>query len=191
MKVLGLIETPDDLVTKEYVDKKSDEIKTAGYITKDTADEAYQTKGDYATKDSVDSALTEVSNCTKQIDSLPKTYLTIENAKNEYTTKDEVKKIKIDHEGYVRFNAANLFFSTMLLAKMQSVGIEVPIGVWQEFYINDRGSLVKMTDKYSTSIEKDIWKLIKNERYLYLPADDYNFDWFMELLEDKIIGVPW
>ena len=189
VKYLGLIDGPDNLVTKEYVDKKSDEIKTAGYITKDTADEAYQTKGDYATKDSVDTALTEVSNCTKQIDSLPKTYLTIENAKNEYTTKDEIKKIKIDHEGYVRFNAANLLFSTMLLAKMDHYGISYPIGVWQEFYINDNGSLVEMTKKYSCSKEKDIWNLIKNERYLYLPNDQAYTFW--ELLCDKIIGVRW
>lgn len=190
MKVLGLIETPDDLVTKEYVDKKSDEIKTAGYITKDTADEAYQTKGDYATKDSVDTALTEVSNCTKQIDSLPKTYLTIENAKNEYTTKDEINKIKIDHEGYVRFNAANLLFSTMLLAKIDSLRISMPLGVWEELYINDGGSLVKMSEKYNYYNSSDILKLIENERYLYMP-NGYEFIKFIELLEDKIIGVRW
>ncbi|WP_431689785.1 hypothetical protein [Peptostreptococcus anaerobius] len=50
MKVLGLIETPDDLVTKEYVDKKSNEIKKAGYITTATADGKYQPKGDYQPK---------------------------------------------------------------------------------------------------------------------------------------------
>ena len=47
MKVLGLIETPDDLVTKEYVDKKSNEIKKAGYITTAVADNKYQPKGNY------------------------------------------------------------------------------------------------------------------------------------------------
>lgn len=33
VKYLGLIDGPDNLVTKEYVDKKSDEIKTAREIT--------------------------------------------------------------------------------------------------------------------------------------------------------------
>lgn len=59
MKVLGLIEQDLDLVSKEYVDKKSKEIKTAGYITKDTADKAYQAKGEYATKEYVDGKLKE------------------------------------------------------------------------------------------------------------------------------------
>lgn len=45
--------------TVNYVDKKSDEIKTAGYITKDTADESYQEKGEYATKEYVDKKLKE------------------------------------------------------------------------------------------------------------------------------------
>jgi hypothetical protein len=90
MKVLGLIETPDDLVTKEYVDKKSNEIKKAGYITTATADGKYQPKGDYATKDSVNNASKAVSDLTGKFNSLPKTYLTIENAKNEYTTKKYV-----------------------------------------------------------------------------------------------------
>lgn len=59
VKYLGLIDGPDNLATKEYVDKKSDEIKTAGYITKDTADKAYQAKGEYATKEYVDGKLKE------------------------------------------------------------------------------------------------------------------------------------
>lgn len=47
MKVLGLIEQDLDLVSKEYVDKKSNEIKKAGYITTATADNKYQPKGNY------------------------------------------------------------------------------------------------------------------------------------------------
>lgn len=71
MKVLGLIETPDDLVTKEYVDKKSNEIKKAGYITTATADGKYQPKGnyqprgDYAQKNYVDD---KIKNCASKDD---------------------------------------------------------------------------------------------------------------------------
>lgn len=50
MKILGLIEQDLDVVTKEYVDKKSNEIKKAGYITTATADGKYQPKGDYQPK---------------------------------------------------------------------------------------------------------------------------------------------
>lgn len=50
MKVLGLIEQDLDLVSKEYVDKKSNEIKKAGYITTATADNKYQPKGNYQPK---------------------------------------------------------------------------------------------------------------------------------------------
>lgn len=121
MKYLGLIETPDDLVTKEYVDEK---------------------------------------------------------------VKDYVEKIKIDREGYVRFNAANLLFSTMLLAKINNHNISITSGFWEKLYINDSGSLVKMTEKYSISNNFSIWNLIKNERYLYLPNDSMRAFW--KFLGDEI-----
>ena len=102
---------------------------------------------------------------------------------------DEVKKIKIDHEGYVRFNAANLLFSTMLLAKMDHYRLSAVAEFWEESYINDRGSIVKMTEKYG-HFKDDIWALIEKERYVYFPSG-YEFRSFLELLEDKIIHVGW
>lgn len=71
MKVLGLIEQDLDVVTKEYVDKKSNEIKKAGYITTATADGKYQPKGnyqprgDYAQKNYVDD---KIKNCASKDD---------------------------------------------------------------------------------------------------------------------------
>lgn len=65
MKVLGLIEQDLDLVSKEYVDKKSNEIKKAGYITTATADNKYQPKGDYAQKNYVDD---KIKNCASKDD---------------------------------------------------------------------------------------------------------------------------
>ncbi len=71
MKILGLIEQDLDVVTKEYVDKKSNEIKKAGYITTATADGKYQPKGnyqprgDYAQKNYVDD---KIKNCASKDD---------------------------------------------------------------------------------------------------------------------------
>nr|WP_297394870.1 hypothetical protein [uncultured Peptostreptococcus sp.] len=71
MKILGLIEQDLDVVTKEYVDKKSNEIKKAGYITTATADNKYQPKGnyqprgDYAQKNYVDD---KIKNCASKDD---------------------------------------------------------------------------------------------------------------------------
>lgn len=107
----------------------------------------------------------------------------------DFVTKDYVDKSKIDDNSYTRFNAINLIFSMMVLSKTLSIKVSLLTTICDEMYIKNNSNFVRVDTKYKCNNRKDVLKLIKTEKYLYIPNSEVNQ--FFELLEDKIIYVNW